>query len=144
MPRANRIHVALFGALLIAPAACKKHQETEPVVAPVPSRPPSPSGTMSLRGNYSYIGNVGTFQDCTVGGQWRVAREGDHEALEGAYVESNVPLGSPLLVTVEGGIDVRPSPDAPGEETMLIVTRFVRAWPGRVCDPVMRAEPTSP
>ena len=88
---------------------------------------------MSLKGNYSHLGAIGTFRDCTTGERWRVAHEGDHGALEKAYLESKVSLGSPLLVIVEGGIDLRPSPDGPGRETMLIVARFVETRPGEVC-----------
>ena len=54
-------------------------------------------------------------------------------ALEDAYVDSATELGAPLLVLLEGGIDNRPTPDGGGEETMLIVARFVESWPGQAC-----------
>lgn len=120
-------------ALTLGLAGCKKGKDAETAADEKPTRPPSPSGTMSLRGNYAHVASVGTFQDCTTGEQWRVSREGDNGALEKAYLESKVPLGSPLLVTVEGGIDLRPSPDGHGQETQLIVARFVKAWPGEAC-----------
>lgn len=88
---------------------------------------------MSLRGNYWYLGSVGTFEDCTTGERWRVPQEGDHAALEERYVDATSELGAPVMVLLEGGIDRRPSPDRDGEETMLIVTRFVRIWPGETC-----------
>ncbi|MEM9727044.1 MAG: hypothetical protein AAF997_00565 [Myxococcota bacterium] len=125
-------------ALLVAFAAgaggagCKKGKETETPEKVVPTRPASPSGTMSLRGNYRYVGSVGSFEDCTTGQRWRVSQEGDHVALEEAYVNSTTALGAPLLVLVEGGIDLRPSPEG-DQETMLIVARFVQGWPGEVC-----------
>jgi len=120
-------------ALTLGLAGCKKGKDVETAADAKPTRPPSPSGTMSLRGNYSHAGAIGTFQDCTTGEQWRVSHEGDNAALEQAYFESKVPLGSPLLVTVEGGIDLRPNRDGPGQETMLIIARFVQTWPGTVC-----------
>lgn len=124
----------LIGLVLtLGVAGCKEGKDAETAADAKPTRPPSPSGTMSLRGNYTHAGTFGTFQDCTTKEHWRVSREGDDAALEKAYFESHVPLGSPLLVTVEGGIDVRPNPDGPGEETQLIVARFVKTWPGEVC-----------
>jgi uncharacterized lipoprotein NlpE involved in copper resistance len=120
-------------ALVLAAGACKESKPTETPADVKPSRPPTPSGTMSLQGYYTHAGTVGTFEDCMTGEQWRVANEGDNAALEEAYLESEVALGSPLLVTVEGGIDRRPLPDCDEVETMLIVARFVRAWPGETC-----------
>ncbi|MEM7135616.1 MAG: hypothetical protein AAF500_03505 [Myxococcota bacterium] len=134
MTRANATF-AILAALCFALGlgACKGGKETETPVAVKPTRPPSPSGTMSLRGNYEYRGSVGTFEDCTTGQRWRVAQEGDNVALEEAYIVSGVPIGEPLVVSVEGGIDRRPSPDRDGDETMLIIARFVTSWPGADC-----------
>ncbi len=120
-------------ALSLGAVACKKGKEAQTAVDTKPTRPLSPSGTVSLTGNYSHLGVMGTFQDCTTGERWRVALEGDREALEKAYLDSKVPPASPLLVTVEGGIDLRPSPDGLGQEAMLIVTRLVQTRPGEVC-----------
>lgn len=113
---------------------CKKSEPPPQTAADAkPMRPPAPSGTFSLEGRYVAAGTFGLFEDCTTGQKWRVAQEGDNVALERAYIESGVPIGSALLVTVEGGIDERPSPDRPGQESMLIVARFVEATPGRDC-----------
>ncbi|MGB3052370.1 MAG: hypothetical protein WBB42_15325 [Polyangiales bacterium] len=119
--------------LLFGIAACKKGKDTETAAVVAPTRPPDPSGTMSLQGYYSLVGSVGSFQVCITGQQWRVSQEGDIAALEQAYRESNVGPGSGLLVDVEVGIDARPSPDGPGTETMLIVARFLGSSPGKVC-----------
>jgi len=123
--------VAICGP--IAMSACKNGKETETAVTETPKRPASPSGTMSLHGSYSQLGDIGIFRDCTTGEQWNVAHEGDNAALEEAYVSSGVPTGAPLVVTVEGGIDYRPRFDGSGEEIMLIVARFVRLGPGEHC-----------
>jgi hypothetical protein len=88
---------------------------------------------MSLHGTYSQSGAIGVFRDCTTGEEWTVAHEGDNGALEHAYGESGVPGGSPLVVTVEGGIDYRARQDGSGREIMLIVARFVRLGPGETC-----------
>ena len=116
----------------VAMPACKKGKDTETAVDTKPSRPPSPSGTMSLHGSYTQSGAYGTFRDCATGEQWPVAKEGDNQALEQAYAESGVQPG-PLVVTVEGGIDYRPQPGGAGRAMMLIVARFVQVGPGNAC-----------
>lgn len=118
---------------VIGIAACKKAKDTETAAEVEPTRPAPPSGTMSLQGYYSLAGSSGTFQVCGTGQQWRVSQEGDVAALEEAYHEANVPPGSGLLVEVEGGIDSRPRPDGAGNETMLIVARYIGSFPGRTC-----------
>lgn len=123
--------LALCGSVGIA--ACKKGKETETAVDTRPTRPASPSGTMSLHGSYSQDGGIGTFRDCTTGEQWTVAHEGDNKALEQAYTEARGATGYPLVVTVEGGIDYRSHPDGSGRQIMLIVARFVQLGPGESC-----------
>jgi len=113
--------------------ACKKGKDTETAADDGPHRPASPSGTMSLHGSYSQAGDIGTFRDCTTGDQWTVAHEGDNGALEQAYLEARGRTGAPLVVTVEGGIDYRPSLEGSGREIVLIVARFVQLGPGDAC-----------
>lgn len=129
--------VAMCG--IVGIGACKKGKDTETAADTRPSRPPSPSGTMGLHGTYWYVGGTGTFRDCATDGQWTVANEGDNRALEQAYLESGVQPGSPLVVTVEGGIDYRPRAGGSGREMMLIVARFVRLGPGEACPPTNAA-----
>ena len=133
MKTTMKLFVMLAICGMVGLAACKKGKDTETPVETRPSRPPAPSGTMSLHGTYWYVGDTGTFRDCTTDGQWRVANEGDSSALEQAYRESGVEPGTPLVVTVEGGIDYRPAPGGSGREIMLIVARFVQLGPGDVC-----------
>ena len=116
----------------LAVGGCKKGKDTETAADTAPTRPPSPSGTMSLHGAYTQVGTSGFFRDCTTGEQWPVAREGDNEALEQAYLAAGVQPG-PLIVTIEGGIDYRPRPDGKGRDMMLIVARFVQTGPGETC-----------
>lgn len=118
---------------LIGMTACKKGKDTETAADEGPHRPASPSGTMSLHGTYSQSGDIGTFRVCTTGDQWTVAHEGDNLALEEVYLASGVPSGSPLVVTVEGGVDYRTRFDGSGREVMLIVARFVQLGPGDAC-----------
>lgn len=122
--------LSLLGAALTM-SACKKGKDT--VDASEKREPPPPSGTMSLQGMYSYIADAGIFEDCATRERWPVAQEGDNAALERAYGEAGIAPGSPLLVTLEGGLDSRPRVDRRGKETTLIVQRFVRIWPRETC-----------
>ena len=124
---------ALVGACLVLGASCNKQQDAETPAEVKPKRPPTPSGTMALRGEYSRSGATATFRDCTTGEQWPVANEGNNDLLDRAYLSSGVPLGAPLVVTLEGGIDYRPSPGGGEKQMMLIVARFVRVGPGASC-----------
>jgi heat shock protein HslJ len=111
---------------------CKKGKDSENA-ADERKPPPPPSGTMSLQGMYSYQAEAGVFLDCATQEQWPVAHEGDNAALEREYGEAKIASGTPLLVTVEGGLDSRPKVDGRGKETTLIVQRFVRTWPRETC-----------
>ena len=130
----STIRCALLATVFVALAApgCKKGKDAETPADAKPSRPPSPSGTMSLRGEYAQAGDLRTFRDCMTGERWPVANEGDNRALEEAYLASGAQPG-PLVVTVEGGIDYRPRADGTGREMMLIVARFVRTDPAKTC-----------
>lgn len=127
-----RTVVLVAMCMALAAPACKKGKDTETAADTKPSRPPSPSGTISLHGTYTPTEVHGTFRDCTTGEQWPIAHEGDNRALEQAYLSSGV-QPAPLVVTVEGGIDYRSRADGEGRAMMLIVARFVRVGPGETC-----------
>lgn len=121
---------AIAAALTLS--GCKKGKESS--TAADPGREPlRAAGTMSLQGMYTYLADAGIFVDCATGERWPVATEEENAALERAYGQARTAPGAPLLVTVEGRLEWRPKVDGPGEETMLIVDRFVRAWPGKTC-----------
>jgi heat shock protein HslJ len=88
---------------------------------------------------YSYMADAASFLDCATNERWPVAMEGDNAALERAYGRAKVEAGSSLLVAVEGRLEPRPKVDAAGEETTLVVERFVRAWPKKTCAPMKTA-----
>jgi uncharacterized lipoprotein NlpE involved in copper resistance len=117
---------------LLALSACKKGKDSD-TAADEKREPPPPSGTMSLQGMYSYMADAGVFVDCATQEQWPVAHEGDNATLERAYGKAKIAPGAPLLVTVEGGLDLRPKVDGRGSETTLIIQRFVRTWPRETC-----------
>ena len=117
---------------LLALSGCKKGKDTDNA-ADEKREPPPPSGTMSLQGMYSYMADAGTFVDCATREQWPVAHEGDNATLVREYRKAKIAPGSPLLVTIEGGLDSRRKVDGRGQETTLIVQRFVRTWPRETC-----------
>jgi len=92
-----------------------------------------PSGTMSLQGMYSYMADAGIFIDCATREQWPVAMEGDNATLEREYAKASPGPGTPLLITVEGRVEPRPRMEGEGQETALVVERFVRTWPNETC-----------
>ncbi|TFH26579.1 MAG: META domain-containing protein [Myxococcales bacterium] len=122
---------------LLAASGCKKGKDSENA-ADEKHGPPPPSGTMSLQGMYTYMADAGVFLDCATHEQWPVAHEGDNATLEREYSKAEIAPGSPLLVTVEGGLDGRPKVEGRGKETTLIVQRFVRTWPRETCGDVQR------
>ncbi len=126
-----------FLAGLLAISACKKGKDSDNA-ADEKKDPPPPSGTMSLQGMYSYMADAGTFVDCATQQRWPVAHEADNATLEREYGKAKIAPGSPLLVTVEGGLDARPKMDGRGRETTLIVQRFVRTWPRETCGSMQR------
>lgn len=121
-----------FFAGVLALSGCKKGKDSSNA-ADEKREPPPPSGTMSLQGMYSYMADAGIFVDCATHEQWPVAHEGDNATLEREYGKAKIAPGAPLLVTVEGGLDLRRKVDGRGSETTLIVQRFVRTWPRETC-----------
>lgn len=123
--------VACVGTFLVlSVSACKK--DSGPTTASGLGEH-NPSGLLSLEGMYRYMADAGIFEDCATGVKWSVATEGDNAALEAAYSRSKVAAGTPLLVTVDGRLDVRKKTDGVGTENVLIVERFGRVWPRETC-----------
>ena len=70
MRRAIKTIAFITVCAALAIPACKKGKDTETAADTEPKRPPTPSGTMSLRGTYTQAGAYGTFRDCTTGSEW--------------------------------------------------------------------------
>lgn len=130
--RLNQLLLLGVVAATLTVAGCKKGKDSS-TAADEKREPPPPSGTMSLQGMYSYMADAGIFVDCATREQWPVAMEGDYPTLEREYGKAKIAPGAPLLVTVEGGLDLRPKVDGRGRETTLIIQRFVRSWPRETC-----------
>ena len=88
---------------------------------------------LSLRGMYSAMADAGFLTECLTGRRFPVALEADNPALERAYAAARPSPGQPLLVSVEGRLARRPRTDGRGTREMIVVDRFVDAWPGERC-----------
>ncbi len=90
----------------------------------------APAGYASMRGMYTYMADAGLFTDCASGQRLPVAQEGDNAALEVAYSKARAGAGVPMLVTVEGRIEMRMPMEGPGPRPMLVVERFISVVAG--------------
>jgi len=89
---------------------------------------------MRMAGLYVYRAGAGIFTECSTGWSLPVSTEGDNAALERGYAASGVNPGQPVLVNLEGRIELRPSmveglPPRPS----LVPVHFNRAWPAGRC-----------
>ncbi|MDH3199715.1 MAG: META domain-containing protein [Myxococcales bacterium] len=128
------VRFSLLGALAAAftLSGCKKEQSSSSA-NDVVRQEPGPSGLMTVDGMYTYVADMGMFEDCATGEKLPVATEGDNAELERAYASSGVEPGSPLLVTVDGRLDLRRKVDGSGRDNVLIIERFVRVRPRETC-----------
>lgn len=117
-------------AAMIVATGCKKDDAGRPANS---ASGQSPSGVVTLEGMYRYMADAGLFEDCATGVTWRVATDGDNTALESAYAKARPDAGSPLLVTVDGRLELQKKPDGVDMENVLIVERFDRIWPRETC-----------
>jgi copper homeostasis protein (lipoprotein) len=88
---------------------------------------------LKVRGMYRYMADAGLFQECSTGKRWSVATEKDNAALEAAYGKVRREAGEELLVTVEGQVVSRPKVEGEGNQTALIVEKFLDIEPGKTC-----------
>lgn len=88
-----------------------------------------------MSGMFVYYADAALITLCANGRQLPVAMEGDYRALESAYLAQRAEPQQALLVSLQGKIVPRPSP----EETQpprdsVIVERFLGMWPRETCD----------
>ena len=126
--------LALLGVL--GSASCKKGEVGSPASDAANA---NPSSVLSLAGMYRTMADASVFEDCATGVKWRVATEGDNAALESAYARARTAPGAPVLVTVDGTIELRGKVDAIGQENVLVVRRFDRVWPRETCGSIAPA-----
>src|SRR5262245_7178379 len=90
-------------------------------------------GPIDVRGEYSYVEDIGRITECSTGHVFPVALAGDNRALEHAYLAARVVTGSPMLVTFEGRL-ARVTPlGSTHDQDAFVVDRFERLWPSASC-----------
>ena len=84
-------------------------------------------------GMMTYQADATIFEDCKLGESIGIAQEGDHLALERAYLADRSTPGAPLYVVIDGEVATRPAMEGPDRD-MLIVDRFIRTRPAVTCE----------
>jgi copper homeostasis protein (lipoprotein) len=88
----------------------------------------------ALTGMFTYMADAAVIVLCGQREPMPVAMEAAFKALQAAYLKERPQPGQAILVSLEGRVEPRPSP----EESLpprpsLIVDRFVGIWPGETC-----------
>ncbi|MDH4038039.1 MAG: META domain-containing protein [Candidatus Krumholzibacteria bacterium] len=120
----------LAGLVLVA-CASESH-DNPPRAAGGGVRSDIPSQAVMV-GLYAYMADAASFTRCSTGTRYPVAMEGDHAALERAYLATPHEPGAPVLVTVQGRYESRPAMEG-GPREHLIVDRFDGIWPDETCE----------
>jgi heat shock protein HslJ len=90
-------------------------------------------GPMRLRGMYAYMADAASIDECLTGRRYPVTLEGDHLAVERAYLALQREPGQRVLVSFEGRFELRePEPGLPPRDH-VVVERFERFWPTEKC-----------
>lgn len=95
-----------------------------------------------MPGLYSYMADAATFTRCGTGATYPVAMEGDQAALERAYLAAPHVAGAPVMVTLQGRVEMRPSMEGPPREH-LVVDHFDEVWPEETCEKLGVATPVT-
>lgn len=98
---------------------------------------PTPLEGMFLLGRMTYMADAALFEECLSGVRYPIVQEGEYLALERAYLAATPSPGAPVVVHVEGGLEMRPAMEGP-PRTQLIVHRFIAT---RSDDACTRPEP---
>jgi len=90
-----------------------------------------------LRGSFTYMADAARYVDCLTGESVPVAMTADYLSLERAYLAARAEPGAPLLVTLEGHMEMRPPMEGDALVETLVVEQFDKAWPGESCGPTV-------
>lgn len=91
------------------------------------------SEPLRWRGEFFYMADAATFTDCASGLRWPVATVGDYLLAERSYTAQRSAPGVPLVVSLDGRLEVRAPMEGPPREH-LVIDRFVGAEPGARCN----------
>ena len=104
----------------------------KPEVSP-PRSEPETAGDNRLAGMFGYVGDAPVFRDCRNNRVYPVARDGDFDELEKAYLYSGTKAGEELMVNLEGRLVVKPSVNPNERKISLIVDSFKALFPEENC-----------
>ncbi|MDJ0926996.1 MAG: copper resistance protein NlpE N-terminal domain-containing protein [Gammaproteobacteria bacterium] len=91
------------------------------------------NGPMWLDGMYRYLADAATVEECLTGVQYPVLIEGEHLAVEQAYLEARTKPGEAIFLSFDGEFVMRaPEPGMPEREHVR-VTGLRQFWPGQNC-----------
>ena len=90
---------------------------------------------LAMRGMFSYMADAPGFTECLTGQRMPVAMEEGYQALERAYLDARGEPGAPIMASLEGRIARRMPMEGPGPVPTLVVSRFIKLWPGEACPP---------
>lgn len=91
------------------------------------------NGPMWLDGMYRYLADAATLEECLTGQQYPVLIEGEHLAVEQAYLEARSKPGEAVFLSFDGEFVMRaPEPGIP-EREHIRVTGLRQFWPGQTC-----------
>lgn len=88
----------------------------------------------TLSGMFVYFSDSATFTDCATKVRYPVSVEGRYIDLERAYTAQRLRGAAPLFVTIQGTIESQPATEGPSAGSVLVVSRFDSANPGRKCE----------
>jgi heat shock protein HslJ len=89
---------------------------------------------MPLHGMYLYFADAATLTECRTGRRWPVLIEGEHVALERAYLDWRATGGEgPVRVSIVGRFEARAPEPGLAPREVIRVERFDRLWPRETC-----------
>lgn len=87
------------------------------------------------KGNYFRENETGIFNECNSGKKYIIAPEGDNIEIEKAFrTNSGKTSSSKMYAEVEGFISERSAKKGSGMDTILIITKFIKADSGLSCE----------
>ena len=90
-------------------------------------------GPIRLRGMYQSTTDAASLTECLSGKRWSVLTEGEHPALERAYLAQRSDPGESLLAVLTASFVWRETEPGLRPREMLRVESFERLWPGETC-----------
>ncbi|MBY4675332.1 META domain-containing protein [Marinobacterium arenosum] len=88
---------------------------------------------LKMRGMYQYLADAAIFTECLSRQRWPVALLADNATLERDYLAQRRQPGEPLLVELDGRLEMRPAMEGDRLLPTLVVEQHRGVWPGESC-----------